>query len=228
MTTSSPKNQLRQKQVITIDGPAGAGKSSAARLLSERLGYLYLDTGALYRALAWKIIQKKIGLDDASKIASFCRPLDIQLLINGARNEVWVDAEHVTPFLRSPEVSHVASVIAAMPAVRDKLLSVQREIGAQGGVVAEGRDTGTVVFPNADIKFFLDANPAVRGNRRHKDLLEQGILNDLSKTKQDLERRDHQDRNRSVAPLSKDKAAIVIDSTALSLTEVVEKMLTLV
>ncbi len=213
---------------ITIDGPAGAGKSSAAQLLSKRLGYLYLDTGALYRAIAWKLLQEKIDLEDLSKISAFFRGIDIQVIIKAEKNEVWINGENATPYLRLPEVSAASSLISAMPTVRDKLLSVQRQFGEKGGVVVEGRDTGTVVFPNADVKFFLDGDLSVRSQRRKDDLLKQGVVLDISEMQQILQSRDDQDQNRKIAPLSPGKDAVKIDSSHLNLNEVVEKMLAVI
>ncbi len=225
MNASPSKYTSNQKLTITIDGPAGAGKSSAAKLLASGLGYVYLDTGALYRAIAWKMIQEKIDLDNELKIDAFCQALEIHLTIHGDKNEVWVNKEDATPYLRFPEVTAASSVISSMRSVREKLLSVQRQLGEKGGIVAEGRDTGTVVFPNADIKFYLDADLSIRGKRRDKDLLNQGVLTELSETKRDLETRDRQDQSRSLAPLSAGKDTVIIDSTDLTLDEVLEKMM---
>lgn len=219
------KKDIKQPLIIAIDGPAGAGKSSTAKALAARLSYLHLNTGLLYRAIAWKMIQEKIDLNNTSAIQLFCNALQVRLSLAGGKNEVWIDTVNVSPFLRTPEVGAVASMISALPPVRKKLLSIQREAGLNGGIVAEGRDIGTVVFPKADLKFYLDADAGIRGKRRYKDLLEQGIMTDLSSTTRDLETRDLNDSSREAAPLTRGCDAILIDTTYLSPDEVIEKML---
>lgn len=219
------KKDIKKSLIIAIDGPAGAGKSSTAKALAARLSYLHLNTGLLYRAIAWKIIQEKVDLNNISAIQVFCDALQVRLSLEGVKNEVWIDKVNVSPFLHTSEVAAVASLISALPPVRKKLLSIQQEAGLNGGIVAEGRDIGTVVFPKADLKFYLDADAEIRGKRRYKDLLEQGIMTDLSSTKRDLETRDLNDSSRKTAPLTRSCDAILIDTTDLSPDEVIEKML---
>jgi len=216
-----PKKRL----VIAIDGPAGAGKSTTARALAAALSYLYLDTGALYRAITWKIIQEKIDPGDIAAIASLCASLDLTLSVTGEKNEVWVNGMNVTAFLRDPAVTKLSSSISALSPVRKKLLTIQQKAGEKGGIIAEGRDIGTVVFPNADLKFYFDADPGVRGMRRCKDLKKQGIQTNISSTTQDLKARDLKDRSRALAPLKKGNDAIVIDTTHLNPGEVVQAIL---
>ncbi len=216
---------MKKRLTIAIDGPAGAGKSSAAKGLSEQLAYLYLDTGALYRAMAWKILEGKIDPSEVSKVDLLCQCIEIKLALSETHISVWVDGKDVSSLIRSPEVTATSSLISSYPDVREKLLSVQQAFGREGGVVAEGRDIGTVVFPNADLKFFLDADISVRGERRQKDLLSQGIEVDQSKTTDDLEVRDRKDSRRPLSPLKKAEDAISIDSTNLKPQEVIDLML---
>ncbi len=214
-----------KKLIIAIDGPSAAGKSSAAKGLARRLGYLYLDSGSLYRAMAWKMIQEKANLEAAWEVEALCQPLNIELRLKGETTEIWVDEENVTPHLRLPEVTRVSATISAFPGVRKKLLTIQRLIGGSGGVVVEGRDIGTVVFPEADVKFYLDADTPVRGMRRFKEFQAKGVAADLQTTTREIEERDSKDSHRAVAPLKRGADAVVIDSTPLQLEEVIEKML---
>ncbi|MFY9270644.1 MAG: (d)CMP kinase [Candidatus Manganitrophaceae bacterium] len=213
--------------IVAIDGPAAAGKSTAAKMLAKRLGYLYLDSGALYRAVSWKILQEKVDPTSQKNVETICESITIALSHEkGAQAEVRVDGIDVTPSLRLPEVTRISSVISAYPGVREKLLILQRSIGeGSGGVVMEGRDIGTVVFPNADVKFYLDATAPIRGQRRHEELQAKGIVSDLDKTTQEIEERDLKDSRREIAPLRKSEDAIIIDSTPLSLDQVIERMI---
>jgi cytidylate kinase len=213
-----------KKLIIAIDGPGAAGKSSAAKGLAKRLGYLYLDSGSLYRAMAWKMIQEKANLAAAWEVEALCQPLNVELRLKGEMTEIWIDEENVTPHLRLPEVTRVSATISAFPGVRKKLLAIQRLIGGAGGVVVEGRDIGTVVFPEADVKFYLDADTPIRGMRRFKEFQAKGKETDLETTTRDLEERDLKDSHRAVAPLKRGADAIVVDSTLLHLEQVIEKM----
>lgn len=213
-----------RKLIIAIDGPAAAGKSSAAKSLAKRLGYLYLDSGALYRAIAWKLLQEKINPESQADVEAASQSIEIELRLKGEQTEIWVHGVDATPSLRLPEVTRVSSVISTYPGVRKKLLSIQRSIGSGGGVVMEGRDIGTVVFPDADVKFYLDATTPIRGLRRHNELEKKGIPSDLEKTTREIEERDLKDTRRHVAPLKKSEDAILIDSTPLNLDEVIAHM----
>jgi cytidylate kinase len=211
--------------VIAIDGPAGAGKSSVAKRVAQALGYRYLDTGALYRALAWKAMQRGLRPQDTRYIIEMTRETRVELQQHNGEQRVLVDGEDVTDAIRAPEVGNLASPISAIPEVREILLDWQREFGRQGGTVAEGRDTGTVVFPKAEVKIFLTASLDERARRRHKELLERGINISFEQVKLDMEARDQRDSTRHVAPLRPAPDAVVINTDHMSLGEVVEEVL---
>jgi CMP/dCMP kinase len=217
--------QPRERVVVAIDGPAGAGKSSAAKELARRLGYRLLDTGALYRAVA--LLARRCGIewDDAAGTAALARDLDVEFRLEGEQNRVLIAGEDVSTAIRTAEVSEGASHVSAHPEVREALLELQRRLAREGGVVAEGRDVGTVVFPDAAAKFFLTADPAERARRRFEEMSAAGQAADLAATRDDLERRDARDTSRAAAPLVEAPDAVRVDSTDLELDEVVEKML---
>ncbi|MEJ5252926.1 MAG: (d)CMP kinase [Chthonomonadetes bacterium] len=214
-----------KQRVVAIDGPAGAGKSSVAKRVAQALGYRYLDTGALYRALAWKAIKSGLRPQDASYIVDMTRETKVELQQHNGEQRVLVDGEDVTEAIRAPEVANLASPISAIPEVREILLDWQRDFARQGGTVAEGRDTGTVVFPNAGVKIFLTASLDERARRRHRELLERGINISLQQVKLDMEARDQRDSTRHIAPLRPAPDAVIIDTEHLSLDEVVEEVL---
>lgn len=215
----------QQRLIVTLDGPAGAGKSTVAKLLAARLGYLYLDTGALYRAVAWKVREAGVDSSDAAAVAALLPETKVALEYRPERPLVSVDGRDVTEEIRTPEISRLASLVSAIPAVREWLLPVQRDIGAAGGIVAEGRDLGTRIFPQAQAKFFLDADVATRAARRHHDLAGVGQASRLEETRREIEARDRQDRTRELAPLVPAPDAVRIDSSALTVEQVVDRLL---
>jgi cytidylate kinase len=220
-----PKGRLSMKKrpVITIDGPAGAGKSTISRILAERLSFIYLDTGALYRAIAYRLNREGWDGTDESLI-KLCRRVKVEMRKVRGHLLVFADGEDVTQRIRTEEIGLLASRISAAPAVREVLLSVQRAMAVEGGLVAEGRDMGSVVFPDAEVKFFLDASARERASRRYLELTERDAIC-LQKIENDLLRRDSQDRNRPIAPLIIPTDAVIIDSTNKTISQVVDIML---
>lgn len=216
---------MTKRYVVTVDGPAGSGKSTVSRLLARRLGYVYLDTGALYRALALKVSRSGLAADDRAGIAALCAGTAIALDGQGGETRILLDGRDVTGLIRTPEISMLASTVSALPEVRQRLLDVQREAARSGGVVAEGRDMGTVVFPGADVKFFLTAGPEERGRRRWLELKQRGHEVSLDEVLRDVVLRDRQDTEREVAPLRPSDDAIRVDSTGKGIEDVVEEML---
>jgi cytidylate kinase len=217
-----------RRLVVAIDGPAGAGKSTTARLLAARLGYDLLDTGAIYRVMA--LLARRAGVDwaDGPAVAALADGLDLKFQLEDGVNHVLVRGADVTKEIRTPEMSDGASRVSALPAVRAALLGIQRRLGAKGGVVVEGRDIGTVVFPDAGAKFFLTADTDERARRRVAELLAAGRPADLATTKAEMLARDERDSTRAVAPLKQAADAVAVDSSHLTPEEVVERMAALV
>jgi cytidylate kinase len=216
---------MEKKFIITIDGPAGAGKSTVSKTLAKKLDYIYLDTGALYRALAYKTLKFKISLDDVAALANLCSNTTVVLKNIDGQMKVSVDGEGVEEKIRTEEVGLAASKISTFAVVRERLLNLQREAGAEGGIVAEGRDMGSVVFPHADYKFYLDANLEERIKRRYKELMEKGASVEYKSIQKDMFTRDKQDKQRKIAPLKAPDGAIIVDSDNLSAAEVVDKII---
>ena len=206
--------------IIAIDGPSGAGKSTITRLLSKRLGYLYIDTGAMYRAVALAVQRAGVPGDDDEALKRVCREVDIALVRTDGCCSVLLNGEDVSDAIRTPDISLLTSKISSRKVVRDILVRLQQELGKDGGAVLEGRDIGTVVFPDADVKFFLSASTEERGKRRYLELKARGENVHLERTVAEVAQRDEQDARREHAPLRRADDAIDIDSTALSIEEV--------
>lgn len=214
----------RHGLVIAIDGPSGAGKSTVARLLAQRLGYRQIDTGAMFRAMAWLISRAGIDPADGAELERLCGAAEIRLDCTNGVQRVFADGEDVTDRIRTPEMSLMTSRISALKPVREAMLRAQRLMGQNGGVVLEGRDIGTVVFPDAELKFFLFASPEERGRRRFAELADKGEQVTLDETVEEVVRRDRQDSQRDLAPLRQADDAIPIDSSGIGIEEVLEIM----
>ena len=213
-----------REPVITMDGPAGAGKGTVARLLADRLCYQLLDTGAMYRAVALSMMRAGIPIEDSATLRRHLSGLDVTL----GDGRVYLDGEDVTTAIRTQEIGQVTSAISALGPVREKLTPLQRKAASGGGVVLEGRDTGTVVCPDAEIKFYLTASLEERARRRHEELLARGVPSTLEAVAAEIRARDAQDQNRALAPLRKPVDAVEVDSTSMTLADVVERMLAVV
>ena len=211
--------------VIAIDGPSGAGKSTTARRLAERLGYIYIDTGAMYRAIGWKAKQEGLDPADEAKLAELCGRTEVTIKKDNSDPRFFVNGSDVTGEIRTPEMGMMASAVSKSPTVRARLLTLQRELGRGGSVVMDGRDIGTVVFPDADVKFYLDASAGERGKRRYLELKAKGMDVDLARITKEIEERDRQDSSRAIAPLKKADDALLIDSSSMSIEEVLDRML---
>ncbi len=210
--------------VIAIDGPSGAGKSTITRQLAESFGYLYIDTGAMYRALALAVHRSGVAEDDEAEVMRVCRQATLTFRNEDGDSRIILNGEDVSGLIRTPEISLLTSRIAGQKTVRELLLATQRAMGQEGGVILEGRDIGTVVFPEADLKFFLSASAEERGRRRFLELKEKGEQVDLDQTIAEVTARDRQDEGRAHAPLCQAEDAIAVDSTTISIDEVVEGM----
>jgi len=217
-----------QRLTIAIDGPAGSGKSSVARRVAAMLGYLYLDSGAMYRAVALKALDQQIPLDDEPRLQSLARESHIELSqpsaeqeSAGLKNRVFLDGEEVTYEIRTAQVAQAASRLATIASVREVLVAEQQRCGAGGGVVMEGRDIGTVVFPHAELKIFLEASPEVRAWRRWKEHEEKGDSVSLDEVLEEVRERDKRDRERKVSPLVRADDAVLVDNTAMGIEETV-------
>jgi CMP/dCMP kinase len=213
-----------RKLLITIDGPAGAGKTTVSRLLAGRLGYRYIDTGALYRGVAFVASRRRIDPQDDAALGRLLEGLDLNFQPHESGQRLTADGEDITEGIRTPEISMLASTVSARPVVRAYLLKIQRELGRRKGAVFEGRDMGTVVFPEAEVKFFLSASEATRAQRRFAEIKERTGAS-LAEVERDMRRRDAQDSSRALAPLKPAEDAIRIDSTDLTIEEAVDLML---
>ena len=212
-------------RVIAIDGPVGAGKSTVARALAQRLGYRYVDTGAMYRSVAWQATHGGIDLNDRAAVAEVARAIEIEFVPGAGGQRVVAQGTDVTEAIRSPRMSEGASVVSAYPEVREALVALQRRMGEGGGVVMEGRDIGTVVFPNAEVKIYLDASLDNRARRRHEELRAKGEAITFEGVREALRERDHRDSTRAHSPLRAAPDAVVIDSTTLTVAQVVDEIM---
>ncbi|ACM20716.1 cytidylate kinase [Geotalea daltonii FRC-32] len=210
--------------IIAIDGPSGAGKSTITKLLAERLGYIHIDTGAMFRAIALSASRNGVEADDDRGLEELCRSTDVVLKRSNGCCMVLLNGEDVSHAIRTPEISALTSKISARKPVRESLLKLQRRMGEQGGVILEGRDIGTVVFPDAEVKFFLSASAEERGRRRYLELVAKGEQVTLEQTIAAVISRDENDEKREHAPLRCANDAVIIDSTRLSIEEVLESM----
>lgn len=217
-----------RRLIVAIDGPTAAGKSTAGKALAAALGYVYIDSGAMYRAVGWKAIEERIDLDDGERLTELARRIRIRFGGDPSSPTVTVDGRDVTALLRTPAVDAASSKVSVVPGVRAALVDQQREIGREGGVVMDGRDIGTHVFPNADVKFFFTARPEVRAVRRHDENVARGRDETLAETLAALEERDRRDSTRNAAPLRRAEDAVEIDTTELSREAIKERLLEIV
>lgn len=214
----------RKRYIITIDGPAGAGKTTVSKALAEHLSYTYVDTGALYRGVAVAALSAGIGRDDDKGLASLCSGITLQFINTGGTQQLLLNGSDITGKIRTPEVTMMASAISARSVVRTCLLDLQRKMGEAKGVVFEGRDMGTVVFPEAEVKFFMDASPKTRAKRRYLEIKDK-TSQSLEDVEKDMEKRDKNDSTRALAPLKPARDAVIIDTTDLDINGVVDLMI---
>lgn len=209
---------------IAIDGPAGAGKSTIAKLLAERKGFIYVDTGAMYRGLAWYFLAKGIRPDDEEAVTKACEEVKIDIAYENGKQQIYVNDKNITDHLREEAVGNMASKSSVVPAVRARLLELQRDLARREDVVMDGRDIGTSVLPDADVKIFLTASVDTRARRRYNELLGKGESCDYAQIAADIEERDRRDMTREISPLCRAEDAELIDSSEMTIEEVVEKI----
>ncbi len=210
---------------IAIDGPAGAGKSTIAKMVAKKLDFIYVDTGAMYRAMALYFIRNQIGDKEEEKIAAACKEIQVSLTYENGEQQVILNGENVNAYIRTEEVSMMTSNISKYPAVRETLLSLQRDLAKSSNVIMDGRDIGTCVLPDATAKIYLTASSAERARRRYKEQNERGLECDLQEIERDIIARDEQDMNREIAPLRQAKDAVLVDSSDMTIEEVVEEII---
>lgn len=214
---------MRERRlIIAIDGPAGSGKSTTARLVAKRLGYTYLDTGAFYRALTLKVLDAGMAPEDTGAILQLAETTQIELQPHEDKNRIWLDGREVTKMIREPRVTNAVAPVAANPQVRAIMVEKQRTIGRNGGVVMEGRDIGTVVFPDADLKIFMQASLEARARRRQEELAAMGITRDFTTLKAEIAERDEKDTSRKHAPLLRAADAVLLDTTQMTIDQQVD------
>lgn len=223
--TEDSRRDKGERLIIAIDGPSGAGKSTLAKRLAKELNFIYLDTGAMYRALALKVLREGVDLADDARLAELIRGTEIDLAEKEGWLVVLLDGRDVAGEIRTPEVSQMASKVSALRIVRERMLELQRAMGRRGSVVAEGRDIGTVIFPQAEVKIFLDASVRERARRRCDEIKAAGRAVDLAETLREIEERDRRDSERDIAPLRKADDALMIDSSSLGADAVAARVL---
>ena len=210
---------------IAIDGPAGAGKSTIARKVAEKLSFIYVDTGAMYRSMALYFIRHDIAAQDEEKIAAACPDIDVSIAYQDGEQQVILNGENVNGLIRTEQVSMMTSDTSKYPVVREKLLSLQRGLAEKENVIMDGRDIGTCVLPNADVKIYLTASAAERTRRRYKEQTERGVDCDIKEIERDIIARDEQDMNREVAPLRQAEDAVLVDSSDMTIDQVVDEII---
>ena len=210
---------------IAIDGPAGAGKSTIARRVAKELSFIYVDTGAMYRAMALYLLRKEVNKDDTEQIGNICQDAEISIEYHNGELIVLLNDENVNSYLRTEEVGNMASVSSAVPRVREKLLSLQRKLARDMSVVMDGRDIGTTILPDADVKIYLTASSLTRAKRRYLELQEKGTICNLDEIQKDIEERDQRDMNREISPLRQAEDAVLVDSSDLTIQQVVDRIL---
>ncbi len=213
---------------IAIDGPAGAGKSSIAKLVAKKLSYVYIDTGAMYRTMALYFLKNGIDTKDEAKVSEHCEKIDIKITYENGEQQIFLNGENVSQEIRQEQVGNQASVVAAYGKIREKLVALQRDMAASTDVIMDGRDIGTVVLPDAEVKVYLTASSAVRAQRRYKELCEKGVECDIKKIEEDIIARDEQDMNREISPLRQAEDATLVDSSDMTIEEVVAAICALV
>ena len=213
---------------IAIYGPAGAGKSSIAKLVAERLSFIYIDTGAMYRTMALYFMNRGINTKDQMLVESRCEEIDIRIHYENGEQQIFLNGENVSVEIREEQVGNEASVVASYGKVREKLVALQRSMAANSDVIMDGRDIGTVVLPDADVKIYLTASSAVRAERRYKELTEKGAVCDLKKIEEDIKIRDYQDMNREISPLKQAEDAVLVDSSDMTIDQVIEEIISIV
>ena len=212
---------------IAIDGPAGAGKSTIAKALAKRLGFIYVDTGAMYRTMALELLRKGISPEDVPAMEQACQDVEISIAYEEGSQQVYLNGENVSSLIRREEVGNMASVSAANGKIREKLVDLQRQVAARENVVMDGRDIGTCVLPQADVKIYLTASVHTRAMRRYKEYLEKGQKVDLQQIEKDIEKRDYQDMHRDISPLKQAEDAVLLDSSDMGIEEVIDAMIAL-
>lgn len=210
---------------IAIDGPAGAGKSTIARRVAKELSFIYVDTGAMYRAMALYLLRREVNKDDTEQIGNICQDAEISIEYQNGEQIVLLNDENVNSYLRTEEVGNMASVSSAVPRVREKLLSLQRKLARDMSVVMDGRDIGTTILPDADVKIYLTASSLTRAKRRYLELQEKGTVCNLDEIQKDIEERDQRDMNREISPLRQAEDAVLVDSSDLTIQQVVDRIL---